>query len=159
MSKVDAIINIRSIDEEKNPHVLSVYKEGLWGLSNKYRKGWERLEKGSRMLLYGSKGIWLAGIIEDKFENHKPVKYWDDNPTGFPLQFKLKILNSIKEAIPIRPEELVNDYKIYAARQYFARTSMVIFPDEDLDIKSTYKKKTFDKLWQHFSKKNRISHV
>ncbi len=155
-AKVDAIINIRSIDEEKNPHVSSVYKEGLWGLSHRYRKGWEKLELGSRVLLYGSKGIWMAGIVKEKFENHKPVVYWKDNASGFPFQFKLKLLNQPQEVTPIKPENLVNNYKIYAARQYFANTSMIIFPNEKLDIKSTYKQDTFEKLWSDFITINNI---
>lgn len=157
MAKVDAIINVYSFDVEKNPHFESIIKENLWGVPPHYKGNWEKLEPSSRVLVYGDKGIRVAGIIEQKFEKHEPIKYWVNNPTGYPYQFTMKLLNEESEVIqPIDKEKLVKTYKINAAKRDFFQVGMLIFPDEKINIKTKYKRNTFDKIWSEFTTTNNI---
>jgi len=157
MAKVDAIFNVRSFDKEKNPHIQSLFSDKLWGLSPRYKWVWEPLDIGSRVLFHGDKGLKIAGIIENKFKNDKPVKYWTDNPTGYPYQFKIKLLNTdVDDINPIYNSKLVKQYNIMSAKSGFFRTSAVIFPDEELKLRTKYKKKKFDRIWNDFTKENKL---
>ena len=50
---------IISFDRAKQPHVASIFEESLWGFSDStpHRNQWQNLEPGSRVLIYGDKGI------------------------------------------------------------------------------------------------------
>jgi len=60
------------------------------------RVRWERLDEGCLLLLYcehgGVRGVWMLCRLVEKFESYEPVRYWVENPTGFPLQIRVKFL-------------------------------------------------------------------
>lgn len=88
-SRVAAILNVGSFHERRNPHVVTLYRdEPLWGLRERDRRFWDRLEVGSRVLIYGEfqgvRGIYLSGNIKGKRYTTEPVREWMKNPSGFP---------------------------------------------------------------------------
>jgi hypothetical protein len=117
-----AIINVVSF---KHPHVESLFKEGLWGFpkGELNQKRWKALEPGMPILFYGDldgiRGIFLKTILENKIESYKPIKYWIQNPTGYPFQIHVKIESDIdlKRVQPVKKEELAFSYGIPIFRQ------------------------------------------
>ena len=88
------LINVVSFS---HPHVESLVSEGLWGFpSDKLgvnERRWRMVEVGTPALIYGEfkgeRGVWLLGEVSERFESRKPVRYWVQNPTGYPLQLRL----------------------------------------------------------------------
>lgn len=98
---VGCIINLLS---SSHPHFKSLLEEGLWGFPDNdvNRKRWEALRRGVKALLYFEhnrwKGVWGVAEVTDVFRSREPVRYWVENPTGYPLQVKLKLLQPVVHA-------------------------------------------------------------
>ena len=154
MSEVGVIINVVSFNEEKQPHIASIYERGLWGFEEKTinRNRWEQLEKGTRTLIYGDGGISMAARIKKTEYSKSPILYWAP-PHGYPLHTYLELLNTTTEGIePITREELVN----YAIGMFkVPRFSLVVFGDASKKG-VTYPIKKFDRIWDLFLKRNKV---
>ena len=150
-----AIINVVSFRLEKNPHIKTIFERGLWGFSERYRKGWSRLERGVKVLLYGDGAIRVAGYIKDRSESHEPVNDLVNNPTGYPLHVTLDLLNrDISGVKPIERIELVNRYGIGLAKMGFKGRGLTVFGDVE---GATYPWEKFNEIWSEFLKRNNLT--
>lgn len=158
MSGVGTIINVVSFDPRKRPHITSILEKALWGFSIKHRNGWNLLKKGTPVLIYGDKGILMAGYVKRKCESHEPVKFWIGNPAGYPLHVFLELINKKIENIePITREELVTKYDIPLAKKGFMGMSLVVF-GAPAKRAVTYPLEKFERIWNDFMSRNNISH-
>jgi len=173
MPLTGALVNVRYSTHE---HFRSIIKEGLWGFPldsrgvNKAR--WERLREGSPVLLYfkhkGIEGIYALCEIIGKEENHKPVDYWTNNPTGYPFHIKLKFiipkdhkpspsnpfrLEWFDQVRPIRKEELASYFKVTALKATLDRWSLFVFGDEE-GRGITYRYATLEAIINEFKARN-----
>ena len=168
MVKVGAIINLVSFDRNKNPHAVSIFEEGIWGFSKRYRKRWNLLDEGTRVLVYGDKGIRMACYVLDKYESSEPVKYWTISGKkgsgkygvyGYPFQVKLRLLNKTIENIkPIDREELLDKYEVGLAKQGFRGVGLTIFGDKE-QKGITYSIEKFNKIWNRFVTTNNLEKI
>jgi len=145
LKKRVAIVNVLSFN---HVHAESIFSEGLWGFpddkvgSNKRK--WMRLEIGDNILLYGEyrgvKGVWILCTLLNKREYRESVKYWRQNPTGYPWQIRLKPVFPIDkfererlEVIePVRRDELASlGIKIF--HQKYDRWSVILVDKEAPD--------------------------
>ena len=166
--KVGAIINLVSFDRNKNPHAVSIFEEGLWGFSKRYRKRWNLLDEGTRVLIYGDKGIHMACYVLNKYESSEPVKYWTISGKkgsgkygvyGYPFQVKLRLLNKTIENIkPIDREELLDKYEVGLAKQGFRGVGLTIFGDKE-QKGITYSIEKFNKIWNRFVTTNNLEKI
>jgi hypothetical protein len=156
MSNVGAIINVKSFNLNKQPHIKTLFDERrLWGFSEEYRDEWMHLEEGVRVLLYGDGGIRMAARIESKRESYEPVKEWVKNPRGYPLQVTLELLNENVDAVrPIDGMELIEKYGIREARTGFQGFSLVLFGEG-----GKYPLDTFNKIWEEFLRRNDLKDI
>jgi len=155
------LINILSFT---HPHTESLFKEGLWGFPEDKlginKKKWDKLEVGNEVLVYGEfrgvKGVWMLCLIEDKKENREPVRYWVQNPTGYPWQVKLRPIFPIDEfsrdkletVEPVVKDELqLLGIKMF--RQKADRWSLLLFGEGE-----TYERSYFDKILSEFRSRN-----
>jgi hypothetical protein len=146
---VGAIVNVASF---RNPHVRTILEKGLWGFKERDRGRWNLLERGTRVLLYGDKGIRMAGYVENKYESHEPVIEWIKDPTGYPLRITLSLVNEdVDDVNPIERDELVSDYNIGQANIGFRGINLVIFGPG-----GEYPLSVFDKIWDAFLRRNGI---
>jgi hypothetical protein len=146
---VGAIVNVASF---RNPHVRTIFEKGLWGFKERDRGRWNLLERGTRVLLYGDKGIRMAGYVESKYESHEPVIEWIKDPAGYPLRITLSLVNEdVDDVNPIERDELVSDYNIGQANIGFRGINLVIF-----GLGGEYPLSEFDKIWDEFLRRNGI---
>jgi len=149
-SSCGAIINILDFS---HPHVRSIFEEGLWGFPENpvNRRRWDLLEKGCILLLYGkhkgNKGVYLRGVLTEKFINRNPVKYWEE-PTGYPLQIRMRIEGSIESANPVLREEL-RDLGVKMLRAKTDRWSLLVFGEG-----GTYPYNIFNRIIDAFEARN-----
>lgn len=174
-ARFGAIINVLS---SRHPHFRSLLEEGLWGFRDDVkginRSRWGRLADGCPVLIYlehrGVRGIWLTGVVVEKFYNRRPVAYWVQNPTGFPLQvrleftiprrlapspsnhFKIEWLDGVK---PLRRDELASLYGIRAFKAYQDRWSLFVFGEKKLRG-VTYSYPKFKVIMDEFEARNRL---
>ena len=168
-----AIINLRSTS---HPHFSSVLQEGLWGFPynsiNLHR--WTLLKPDTPLLLYfehqGKRGVWLLARLISKNKSKNPVKYWVENPTGFPLHIKFRLeapieylpkplnpfnlewLNSIN---PILREELAHNFSVKIFRAPQDRWSIYLFGDKG-EKGVTYDIKLYENIINEFHLRNKI---
>jgi len=157
MTEVASIILVFLFDRAKQPHVASLFEEGLWGFSDStlHRNKWQNLEPGSRVLIYGDKGIRMAGYVVDRKRSEEPVKYWVNNPTGYPLHVKVRLLNrSIENIHVITRSELISSYNLPIFKA--ARFALLVFGDTSRKG-VTYSIEKFNRLWTDFINKNQLS--
>ena len=157
MTEVASIIMVLSFDTAKQPHVTSIFEEGLWGFSDStlHRNKWLNLKPGSRVLIYGDNGIRMAGYVVEKKRSEEPVKYWINNPTGYPLQVKIRPLNKSIESIhAITRSELVSSYgvPIFKVPQF----ALLIFGD-NMRKGVTYGIEKFNRIWTDFLNRNKLT--
>jgi len=146
-----------------HPHVQSLVREGLWGFPDKKlnRQRWRNIEVGMNALFYGDfrgkKGIWLRGQVAEVFERRERVEYWVQDPTGYPLQIKVKLEHpvSLDEAQCISKEELASVFNLGVARQKYDRWSLVVFGDTS-KRGVTYSAATFKKMYDEFEARNLV---
>jgi len=149
-----AIVNILDFS---HPHAASLFEEGLWGFPDNSvnRKRWLLLNEGCLIFFYGNynnnKGIYLKGVLKKKFESHEPVRYWVNNPIGYPLQIKVELHGEIGEANPILKGELAN-LGVKVCKAPYDRWSLIIFGDFK---GATYPFEIFNKLLKIFDVKNK----
>lgn len=161
MSEVGVIINLVSFNKRKNPHISSIFETGLRGFSDttKHRNSWNHLGKGTRVLIYGDKGIRMAGVIEKKYYSDEPVSHWVKNPTGYPLHINLNLLNTTVDNIqPITREELVARYNIPVAKLGFKGWALTVFGGPSMKG-ITYPIQKFNRIWDDFVKRNNLPEV
>jgi hypothetical protein len=124
-----AIINVLDFS---HPHVKSLFEEGLWGFPDKpvNRKRWQLLKESCIILIYGNynhnKGVYLKGILMEKFESHEPVKYWILDKRGYPLQIRINIEGELENAVPILKGELA-EMGVKICKAPYDRWSLIIF--------------------------------
>lgn len=149
-----AILNVGSFHKQRNPHVMTLLKDKpFWGLRERDKRFWDRLEIGSRVLVYGefqgSRGIYLSGLVETKEHNTQPVQEWVKNPTGFPYQIHLKLSKlTLKNVEPISLDEL-SEKNIPFFQDKPERLISIIFFDESTMAE-------FSDLWKAFHERNSI---
>jgi hypothetical protein len=152
-----AIVNVLSFS---HPHARSL-EEGLWGFPDNKQginaRRWKTLQPGMPILLYGEyrgkRGIWLRGTVLDKSHSDKPVSYWNQNPTGYPYQVKLKLDRSSPESSsPITKEELASTFALGVAKQKIDRWSLVVFGEEQRGV--TYGSTLFTRINDEFQARN-----
>lgn len=153
-SKVAAILNVGSFHEHRNPHVVTLYRDDpFWGLRERDKRFWDRLEAGSRVLIYGefhgARGIYLSGVIKGKRYTTEPVREWVKNPSGYPCHVHLDLPRiKLDDVKPISLDELSEmDVPFFKGKP--TRLISIIFFDE-----STVGK--FDELWRIFHERNEI---
>jgi len=165
MSEIGLIINTLSTS---HPHFLSLIKEALWGFpDNKInRNKFNCIKENSYALLYfehnNIKGIWAECELESKFINTYPVKYWVQNPRGYPLQVKLKFI--IPERItsskdfdnikPIKRDELSSLFNIPIFKAPSDRWSFYLFGEERKQG-ITYPYNKFKQIVDEFEARNK----
>jgi hypothetical protein len=153
-SRVAAILNVGSFDERRNPHVVTLYRdEPFWGLRERDRRFWDRLEVGSRVLIYGEfqgvRGIFLSGNITGKRYTTEPVREWLKNPSGYPCHLYLDLPRiKLDDVEPISLDEL-SEMDVPFFKDKPTKLISIIFFDE-----STVGK--FDELWRIFHERNEI---
>ena len=152
VSTIGAIVNVGSFRLDKNPNIASIFNKRLWGFSKRYHRRWKYLDKGVRVLFYGDKGIRMAAKIEEKYESSEPVEEWASNPTEYPYQITLNLINEkIENVRPITKDELVNVYNVPLAKLGFWGIGLIVFgvkPEETRGI--TYPIETFNEIWNKF---------
>ena len=153
-SRVAAILNVGSFHERRNPHVVTLYRdEPFWGLRERDRRFWDRLEAGSRVLIYGEfqgvRGIYLSGNIKGKRYTTEPVREWVKNPSGYPCHLYLDLPRvKLDDVEPISLDELSEmDVPFFKGKP--TRLISIIFFDESIVGK-------FDDLWRIFHERNEI---
>ncbi len=152
LTELGAIINVASF--RRNPHLKTLFQRGLWGFSERYRKRWKLLSKGTRVLFYGDKGIRIAGMVESTVENREPVDEWVKDPMGYPYQAIFSLLNKNVESVkPIWRVELVEKFGIPLAKQGFRGTGLVLFGDVNKEG-ITYPIEKFNEIWSEFLRRN-----
>jgi hypothetical protein len=110
------------------------------------------LEKGTRLLFYGDRGIRLAGYVESRYESREPVREWVKDPVGYPLRITFNLMNRDAEGVkPIERTELVEKYGIGLAKKGFWGFGLVIFGSG-----GTYPLNKFDEIWNEFLSRNRL---
>ncbi|PSN91801.1 hypothetical protein B9Q03_03205 [Candidatus Marsarchaeota G2 archaeon OSP_D] len=91
--RVGAIVNVGSTS---HPYYLSLILEGVWGFPSVEFEDWALLENDTPILLFlehrGTRGIWVAAHIVEKFPNTFPVSYWFKDPYSRPFQFRLRYI-------------------------------------------------------------------
>ncbi|PSO00066.1 hypothetical protein B9Q07_04965 [Candidatus Marsarchaeota G2 archaeon ECH_B_3] len=91
MRRVGAIVNVGSTS---HPYYLSLILEGVWGFPSVEFEEWALLENDTPILLFlehrGTRGVWAAAQVVEKFPNTFPVSYWFKNPYSRPFQFRLR---------------------------------------------------------------------
>jgi hypothetical protein len=152
MAEKGVLIRVLRFD---HPHIESLFQEGLWGFpdNKKNRNKWETIERGDLALLYGEYkgryGIWQRGEIIDKFENKKPVKYWTQDPTGFPLQVKINLHPpSLSVAEPIDKHDLISIYQLTILKMRYGWSLQTYSEPEDFEI--------FKKIYDEYEAKNLV---
>jgi hypothetical protein len=153
-----AIVNVVSF---KHLHVESLFKEGLWGFpkGELNQKRWKALEPGMPILFYGDldgiRGIFLKTTLENKIESYEPIKYWIQNPTGYPFQIRVKIESDInlKRVQPVKKEELASSYGIPIFKQKTDRWSLIVFGEKGEGI--TYPITKFHAILTEFNIRNK----
>jgi len=105
----------------------------------------------------GKKGIWLRDRVVEVFEKRQPVQYWVQDPTGYPLQIKVRLEHpvSLDEAQCISKEELASIFSLGVARQKFDRWSLIVFGDTSKKG-ITYSTTTFRKIYDEFEARNLV---
>jgi len=174
-SRVGAIINARS---SSHPHFRSLLEEGLWGfpLDKKgvNRSRWERLEAGAPVLLYfehrGVRGVWAVCEVVGRQESKLPVKYWVENPAGYPLYVKVRFLLPREHAPspgnpfrlewlegvkPITREELASAFGLTFLKAPQDRWSLFVF-GETREKGVTYQLAKLKALLDEFEARNRL---
>ena len=162
------IINLIS---STHPHFKSLLSEGLWGFpDNKLnRRRWSALKPGLRALLYFQhkevKGVWGVAEVVEVSESREPVHYWVENPAGYPLQVRLRLLQPVELAPtptnplnpevfdgvkPLRKEELAA-LGASMFRPTADRWSILLFGDEP---PATYSSAIFDKILDEYTLRN-----
>ena len=166
------IVNLRS---SSHPHFKSVLEEGLWGFPDNRinRVRWSLLKPGVDLLLYfehmNIRGVWIIAEVLDVRESRDPVRYWVENPVGYPLQITLKIkyprehkpsptkpfkiewLDSVK---PIARDELAYTFGVRAFRAFRDRWSLYIFGDVR-ERGVTYNISVFEKILNEYILRNK----
>ncbi|MCD6514086.1 MAG: hypothetical protein J7L07_04105, partial [Candidatus Odinarchaeota archaeon] len=158
-SEVSAIINILSFS---HPHIISIKKEELWGFppTRVTINRWNALEVGSTVFLYGEhngiKGLWVLAEVVKKFESREPVKYWVQNPTGYPYQIKIRLLepkslDDLDKITPVKRDELISLFGVKILKT--ERFSIITFgPPKKPGI--TYSSQKFQEILNHFHSLN-----
>jgi hypothetical protein len=155
-SRVAAILNVASFHKRRNPHVVTLYMdEPFWGLKDRDRWLWDKLESSSRVLIYGEyrgvRGIYLSGLVKEKKYSKEPVRAWVKGPTDYPCQLyldlpKIKSEDDLKKVNPITLDELAEmDVPFFKSKP--ERQRSIIFFDEAIIGK-------FDELWRIFHERN-----
>lgn len=157
--RIGVLINVLDFS---HPHVKSIWSEGLWGFPDNVvnKKRWTLIKPGSKVLLYGSydgrKGIYIKGLIKNTLRLTDPVKYWIENPTGYPLgiylDLEVKNPSQLSNIKPVYREELAYNFGIRIFKAKTDRWSLIIFGDLP---GATYEYKVFEKLYQEFDIRNR----
>jgi hypothetical protein len=153
MARCAALVNVLSFS---HPHVKSLFSEGLWGFPDNAvnRRRWLCLEGGSVVFLYGNynnnKGAYLKGVLRERFENHEPVSYWIQNPTGYPLQVRVDIAGKLEEAVPVLRGELA-ELGVRMLRAAADRWSLLVFGDVE---GATYGLEVFRRIEENFEVRN-----
>jgi len=156
MSKAASIIMVSSFDRSRQPHVASIFEKGLWGFSDStiHRNQWKNLETDSRVLIYGDKGIRMAGYVAERTRSEEPVQYWINNPTGYPLHVRLRLLNrSVENIHEITRCQLIRYYNLPIFKA--ARFALVVFRDTK-GRGVIYDIGKFDRIWTDFLNKNKL---
>jgi hypothetical protein len=153
LKPIGALVNVLNFS---HPHVKSLFSEGLWGFPDNTvnRKRWNLLETGCTIFFYGNynnnKGVYLKGNLKEKFESHEPVKYWVQNPIGYPLQIRVDILGKLEEVTPVLKGELVDfGVKVFRALD---RWSLLIFGDIP---GATYSFEMFKRIEENYEARNK----
>ncbi|NWG08768.1 MAG: hypothetical protein HXX80_00375 [Nitrososphaerales archaeon] len=153
---VACILNIGSFHDYKNPHIVTLYRdEALWGLMEKYKRFWEKLESGTKVLIYGEyrnvKGIYSCGFIKAKEYNTEPVQEWKKNPTGYPYHITLNLSvrpNKLNNVKPITLKELSEMGVPFFKGEPKTLISIIFFDESNID--------KFNELWVIFHKRNDV---
>src|SRR5579875_26083 len=91
--RVGAIVNV---GRSSHPYYLSLILEGVWGFPSVEFEDWVLLENDTPILLFlehrGTRGVWAAAQIAEKFPNTFPVSYWFKHPYSRPFQFRLRYI-------------------------------------------------------------------
>lgn len=96
------ILNVgRNHTVRGNPNLKTLLEGGLWGLKDRYRKQWGRINIGDEVLVYCDRGIRAKGKVVNKEYNPKePITDWDD-PYGYPYRVELELENvNSKKKLP-----------------------------------------------------------
>lgn len=161
VSDIGAIVNVRSFSLDKNPGIASIFNKRLWGFSKIYRRRWNFLDKGVRVLFYGDKGIRMAAKIEKKYESSEPVEEWISNPTGYPYHIIVNLVNKeIGKIKPTTKDELIDLYDVPLAKQGFRGMALTLFgtnPKEKRGI--TYPIENFNEIWNKFLDRNSLHEI
>lgn len=151
-----------------------MFSEGLWGFPEGARgikrSKWVHIDVGDPVLIFGEfggkRGVWFLGEIIERFEERGPVKYWIQNPTGYPLQIRirfkspseklsLEILDSVRY---IGREELSSIFGINIFKAWSDRWSLIIFRDvKERGI--TYQFESFKTLRDEFLARNKVVRI
>jgi hypothetical protein len=161
VSSLGCIINVLDFE---HPHVRSLYEEGLWGFPDTRkglnRKRWRALREGTPIFLYGHyrgrRGIFLKGeLVGAPFEDGKPVHYWIQNPTGYPLKIRLRLDGETdpSKVAPLEKGELALAFGIPLFKPQMERWSLVVFGDDV--VGATYPYFRFERLVAEFMLRNR----
>ena len=149
---IGAIINVASFSSK---HTKTIFEKGLWGFPERDREKWSRLERGTRVLLYGDGGIRAAGYVKGRYESREPVEEWVKNPTGYPLRITLDLINvDVSRVKPVDRGKLVDKYGIRLAKMGFRGWNLVLFGPE-----GTYPIERFNGVWDEFLKSNNLQEV
>jgi len=158
-SRVAAILNIGSFHEHRNPHIVTLLRDDpFWGLRERDRRFWDRLETGSMVLIYGEfrgvRGIYFSGNIKGKKYITEPVREWVKDPFGYPYHLYLNLpkIREIKldDVKPISRGELSEMRVPFFERKTPPWPSIVFFNESGAPIGK------FDELWRIFHERNDI---
>jgi len=128
MTKKYIILNVgRNHSVKGNPNLKTLLERGLWGLKERYRKQWERINIGDPVLIYSNGGIRAKGKIVNKQYSDGPVNEWD-NPYGYPylVEIELENIQSTKKL----PEIKIPLSELERYLSFNSRSSIRIIEDE-----------------------------
>ncbi len=109
------------------------------------------------LLVYGDfngvKGVFLKATLLRKVENTRPVDYWVEKPTGYPLRIYLRIdsQQDLDRVLPVKKEELTLTIPIF--KQRADRWSLIVF-GERVGGGVTYPLKSFLNILTEFEVRN-----
>jgi|Deesub1362A_J573_1020465.scaffolds.fasta_scaffold01139_13 hypothetical protein len=89
-SKKYVILIVGKATVSANPNLKTLLERGMWGLSERYRGEWERIDIGDKVLIYSSGGIRAKGEIIKKEYRPEPVAEWDE-PYRYPYHIWVKL--------------------------------------------------------------------
>jgi len=173
--RVGVMINARSTSHS---HFRSLIEEGLWGFPLDRRgvneSRWSRVCVGAPVLVYcehrGVRGVWMLGEVVGRERSSRPVGYWVESPSGYPLHVRLRFLlprahaptpesplrlEWLDEVRPVTRDELATVFGLKMFRARHGRWSLVVF--SDVKVRGvTYPLSKFKEVLDEFEARNRL---